>query len=142
MVVRPGILAVGGIRGKPLQAAEDRQRRRPVSLASRDVRQRQQRRLCGRKQRRGALERLARDVRPAESRLFGSEEQRTEVLQRRLVEATPEAYREKGRFTPPGQPDRGKSQAWAYPVVANGRLYLRDFGVVWCYDVRASQAAR
>ena len=54
-----------------------------------------------------------------------------------LVEATPEAYREKGRFTPPDQPDRGRSQAWAYPVVANGRLYLRDLGKLWCYDVRA-----
>ena len=55
-----------------------------------------------------------------------------------IVEATPEAYREKGRFTPPDQPDRGKSQAWAYPVVANGRLYLRDTGSLWCYDVKAS----
>ncbi len=55
-----------------------------------------------------------------------------------LVEATPEAYREKGRFTPPGQPDRGRSQAWTYPVVSNGRLYLRDFGVIWCYDVKTA----
>ena len=55
-----------------------------------------------------------------------------------LVEPTPEAYREKGRFTPPGQPDRGGAAAWAYPVVANGRLYVRDLGVLWCYDVKAS----
>jgi outer membrane protein assembly factor BamB len=55
-----------------------------------------------------------------------------------LVEATPEAYREKGRFTPPGQPDRGKSKAWAYPAVANGKLYIFDWGTLWCYDVRAS----
>ncbi len=36
-----------------------------------------------------------------------------------LAEATPEAYREKGRFTPPGQPKRKdtKERAWAYPVV-------------------------
>jgi outer membrane protein assembly factor BamB len=53
-----------------------------------------------------------------------------------LVEATSEAYRERGRFTLPDQPDRGKSLAWAYPVVANGRLYIRDLGSVWCYDVR------
>jgi outer membrane protein assembly factor BamB len=56
-----------------------------------------------------------------------------------LVEATPEAYREKGRFTPPDQPKhtRGAMQkAWAYPVVANGRLYLRDLGSLWCYDVK------
>jgi outer membrane protein assembly factor BamB len=56
-----------------------------------------------------------------------------------LVEATPEAYREKGRFTPPDQPNRGQSQAWAYPVVANGRLYLRDLGVLWCYDIKGEK---
>lgn len=53
-----------------------------------------------------------------------------------LVEATPEAYREKGRFALPDQPDRGKSQAWAYPVIADGRLYIRDLGSLWCYDVK------
>ena len=53
-----------------------------------------------------------------------------------LVEATPEEYRERGRFTPPGQPDHGRSKAWAYPVVANGRLYVRDQNVMWCYDVK------
>ena len=57
-----------------------------------------------------------------------------------LVEATPEAYREKGRFTPPDQPNRGNSKAWAYPVVANGKLYLRDMDAVWCYDVRDPDA--
>ena len=56
------------------------------------------------------------------------------------VEATPEAYREKGRFSPPEQPERGKSQAWAYPVVANGRLYIRDLGALWSYDIKDPQA--
>ena len=55
-----------------------------------------------------------------------------------LVEPSAEAYHEKGRFTPPDQPDRGKAQAWTYPAVANGRLYLRDIGVLWCYDIKAS----
>jgi outer membrane protein assembly factor BamB len=54
-----------------------------------------------------------------------------------LVEATPEAYRESGRFTPPDQPERGRSKAWSYPVVANGRLYIHDTGTLWCYDVKA-----
>jgi len=56
-----------------------------------------------------------------------------------LVEATAEAYREKGRFTPPDPPKHvrgGREKAWAYPVVANGRLYIRDLGTLWCYDVR------
>ncbi len=54
-----------------------------------------------------------------------------------LVEPTPEGYHEQGRFKPSGQPERGDSAAWAYPVVANGRLYVRDLGVLWCYDVKA-----
>ena len=53
-----------------------------------------------------------------------------------LVEATPEGYREKGRFTPPSQPERGRTSAWAYPVVSNGKLYIRDLGSVWCYDIK------
>jgi hypothetical protein len=27
-------------------------------------------------------------------------------------------------------------KSWAYPVVANGRLYLCDHGTLWCYNVR------
>ncbi len=54
-----------------------------------------------------------------------------------LVEATPEGYHEKGRFGPPDQPERGSAKAWAYPVVANGRLYLRDLDRLWCYDIKA-----
>ncbi len=57
-----------------------------------------------------------------------------------LVEATPDGYHEKGRFKPEGQPDRGDSKAWAYPVVANGRLYIRDMGVLWSYDVKSGSA--
>jgi outer membrane protein assembly factor BamB len=55
-----------------------------------------------------------------------------------LVEVTPEGYQEKGRFSLPDQPDRVKnrSQAWAYPVISSGRLYVRDLGVLWCYDVK------
>jgi outer membrane protein assembly factor BamB len=53
-----------------------------------------------------------------------------------LVEASPDAYKEVGRFTPPGSPQPGKGKAWAYPVVANGKLYIRDLGTMWCYDVK------
>jgi outer membrane protein assembly factor BamB len=61
-----------------------------------------------------------------------------------LVEATPEAYREKGRFTPPVQPQRKKlgpypEKAWTYPAIANGRLYIRDIGTLWAYDIKASR---
>jgi len=52
-----------------------------------------------------------------------------------LVDASATSYKEKGSFTPPDQPQR-KGQAWAYPVVANGRFYIRDTGSLWCYDVK------
>ena len=54
-----------------------------------------------------------------------------------LAEATPEGYREKGRFD---QPHRSDKSAWAYPVVAAGRLYLRDQNILLCYDVRGRNA--
>ncbi len=56
-----------------------------------------------------------------------------------LVEPSPDGYHEKGRFAPPDQPPHkhAMEKAWAYPVVANGRLYIRDHNVLWCYDVKA-----
>ncbi|HEX7376635.1 MAG TPA: PQQ-binding-like beta-propeller repeat protein [Pirellulales bacterium] len=55
-----------------------------------------------------------------------------------LVEASPEAYRQKGRFTPPGLPEQRQSmgKAWAYPVIADGRLYIRDENMLWAFDVK------
>jgi outer membrane protein assembly factor BamB len=57
-----------------------------------------------------------------------------------LVEPSAEAYREKGRFAPPDQPKRANAmeKAWAYPVIAHARLYLRDHGMLWCYDLKAA----
>ena len=55
-----------------------------------------------------------------------------------LVEASPEDYHEKGRFSPPDQPAKANSmeKAWAYPVAVNGRLYIRDHDSLWCYNVK------
>lgn len=50
-----------------------------------------------------------------------------------LVEATPEAFRLKGTF----QPVTGSGPAWARPVIADGRLYLRHGDLLACYDMRA-----
>jgi outer membrane protein assembly factor BamB len=59
-----------------------------------------------------------------------------------LVEPSSESYRELGRFTPPGQPEHTNmsEKAWAYPVVANGQLYIRDLDSLWCYDVKDAAA--
>jgi outer membrane protein assembly factor BamB/protein-L-isoaspartate O-methyltransferase len=51
-----------------------------------------------------------------------------------LAAADPKAYRSFGEFTPP-QGD-AKQPAWTFPVVANGHLFVRDFDVLLCYDVR------
>ena len=48
-----------------------------------------------------------------------------------LVEATPAGYREKGRFQIPQE----SLPTWAHPVVAGGRLYLRDQDTIYAYDV-------
>ena len=55
-----------------------------------------------------------------------------------LVEPSSESYIEKGRFTPPDQPKRlnAMEKAWAYPVVANGCLYIRDHNMLWCYRIK------
>jgi outer membrane protein assembly factor BamB len=50
-----------------------------------------------------------------------------------LVEATPDGYREKGRFT---IRDEGLP-TWAHPVVSGGRLYIRNQAALTSYDVRA-----
>ncbi len=51
-----------------------------------------------------------------------------------LIEPDPKQYIERGRFE---QPDRSRQPAWAHPVVANGKLYVRDQDVLYCYDVKA-----
>jgi outer membrane protein assembly factor BamB len=56
-----------------------------------------------------------------------------------LVEANPAGYKEKGRFN---QPDRSKLSAWPHPVIAGGKMYIRDEDILMCYDVKAGTAAK
>ena len=54
-----------------------------------------------------------------------------------LVEASPGGWKEKGRFTiPEKMTPRPGGSIWTHPVVANGKLYLRDHQHLFCYDVR------
>ena len=59
---------------------------------------------------------------------------RTEEGELILIEPSREEYLERGRFV---QPDRGNVPAWSHPVIANGKLYVRDQDVLLCYDVKA-----
>lgn len=71
----------------------------------------------------------------ADGMLFARNERGTMLL----FEATPRGMVEKGSFE---QPDRSGKDAWAHPVVAGGRLYLRDQDVLLCYDIKDPAAAQ
>jgi outer membrane protein assembly factor BamB len=49
-----------------------------------------------------------------------------------LAEATPAGYREKGRFSI----QQAGLPTWAHPVIAGGRLYIRDQDTVYAYNVK------
>ena len=68
----------------------------------------------------------------ADVKLYCREEDTGMVI---LVDAVPNGYTEKGRFS---QPDRSQEKAWTHPVIANGKLYLRDQDLLLCYDIKAS----
>jgi len=53
-----------------------------------------------------------------------------------LIEPGSKDYLERGRFE---QPDRTRQPAWAHPVIANGRLYIRDQDTLYCYDIKAAK---
>lgn len=52
-----------------------------------------------------------------------------------LIEPSPQKYIERGRFE---QPDRSDKPAWSHPVIANGKLYVRDQDELFCYNIKAS----
>jgi outer membrane protein assembly factor BamB len=54
-----------------------------------------------------------------------------------LVEASPAGYKEHGRFKLPETtrlPRKG-GNIWTHPVIANGKLYLRDQDLIFCFDI-------
>ncbi|MCG8433287.1 MAG: polyvinylalcohol dehydrogenase, partial [Gammaproteobacteria bacterium] len=56
-----------------------------------------------------------------------------------LVEATPEAWNEVSRFTlsPQTELRKANGRIWTHPVIVDGRLYLRDQELLFCFDVKA-----
>jgi outer membrane protein assembly factor BamB len=56
-----------------------------------------------------------------------------------LVEATPDGFNEKGRFSMPEVTklrEGTKGKVWTHPVVIGGKMYLRDQDLVFCFDVK------
>jgi outer membrane protein assembly factor BamB len=58
---------------------------------------------------------------------------RTEKGTLLLLEPNKKEYVEHGRFE---QPDRTRQTAWSHPVIANGKLYVRDQDLLLCYDIK------
>src|SRR5262249_53514505 len=57
------------------------------------------------------------------------------------IEASPKGWTEKGRLTIPQQTKRRApdGRIWTHPVIANGKLYLRDQDLMFCYDLSAAR---
>jgi outer membrane protein assembly factor BamB len=55
-----------------------------------------------------------------------------------LAEASPTGWKESGRFKlDPQSPNRARDgRIWVHPVIANGKLYLRDQEFISCYNVK------
>jgi outer membrane protein assembly factor BamB len=55
-----------------------------------------------------------------------------------LIKATPEKWDEVGRFTLPKKSptDKKSGAVWAHPVIAGGKVYLRDFDYLFCFELK------
>jgi outer membrane protein assembly factor BamB len=54
-----------------------------------------------------------------------------------LVEPSPEDLKVVSSFKLPAADQRSHSQSWPHPVVVNGKLFIRDQTVMYCFDVKA-----
>lgn len=54
-----------------------------------------------------------------------------------VVKADPTEYKELGRFKITGETKlrRPSGKFWTHPVISNGKLYLRDQDLLFCYDI-------
>lgn len=50
----------------------------------------------------------------------------------KLIEASPDSYKETGTFHIPG----ARLPSWSHPVILDGKLYLREQDTLFCYNVR------
>ncbi|HEV3145713.1 MAG TPA: PQQ-binding-like beta-propeller repeat protein [Gemmataceae bacterium] len=55
------------------------------------------------------------------------------------IDASAAGFKETGRFSIPQQSKLRKpsGRIWTHPVIANGKLYLRDQELLFCYDISA-----
>ena len=56
-----------------------------------------------------------------------------------LIEPDPTKLKVVSSFQLPPPDQRSNPQSWPHPVIANGKLYIRDQTVMYCYDVKESK---
>jgi outer membrane protein assembly factor BamB len=71
----------------------------------------------------------------ADGRLYLYGESEGKVV---LLEPDPEEWKEVGHFNLP-EKSKFHRNYWTHPVVANGRLYIRDEDLIFCYDIKDSK---
>lgn len=73
----------------------------------------------------------------ADGRLYCLEEGSGTLV---LAEASPKGWQEHGRFTlaPQTKIRSSSGRIWTHPVISNGKLYLRDQDLIYCYDIKGS----
>ncbi|MBL8855313.1 MAG: PQQ-like beta-propeller repeat protein [Planctomycetaceae bacterium] len=71
----------------------------------------------------------------AGGRLIMQSEDKGDVV---LVEPSDAGWRERGRFTLSPQSTQRKrdGRIWTHPVVVDGKLYLKDQEILYCYDIK------
>jgi outer membrane protein assembly factor BamB len=55
-----------------------------------------------------------------------------------LIEPNPKELKVVSSFKLPEADQRSHPQSWPHPVIANGKLYIRDQTKMYCYDVKAA----
>jgi outer membrane protein assembly factor BamB len=70
----------------------------------------------------------------ADGRLYAISESDASVV---LLDASPDGYQEHGRFKlgPLSSIRSDRGRVWTHPVISNGKLYLRDQDIIYCYDI-------
>lgn len=55
-----------------------------------------------------------------------------------LIDASPEGFKPRGSFTldPQSEIRASRGKIWTHPVVVDGKLYLRDQDLIYCYQVK------
>jgi hypothetical protein len=55
-----------------------------------------------------------------------------------LIEPSPEELKVVSSFKLPTADQKSYPQSWPHPVIVDGKLYIRDQTVMYCYNVKAT----